>query len=225
VPATAAGTPLLAAQSLTLERGGRELFREISFAVGAGQLWQIEGANGAGKTSLIRILCGLSHHGFDGQVVRNAAQLYLGHQSAVKALLSPRENLALHVGGEGCHTDEQIIEALARVGLYGYEDVPSNTLSAGQQRRVNLARLYLSSAPLWLLDEPFTAIDKAGVEELQALLAAHVEAGGAVVMTSHQTLQVRCDVRFLRLGEHAYGDETSDERAHSTDVPGEGAPT
>ncbi|MEZ5573354.1 MAG: cytochrome c biogenesis heme-transporting ATPase CcmA [Halioglobus sp.] len=199
MPAGASGSPLLAAQSLSLVRGGRELFRELSFEVTAGQLWQIEGANGAGKTSLIRILCGLSRYGFEGRVERVAQQLYLGHQSAVKALLSPRENIALHVSGGGSYCDAQIEGALARVGLYGYEDVPSHTLSAGQHRRVNLARLYLSSAPMWLLDEPFTAIDKDGVDELQNALATHVNAGGAVVLTSHQPLQVRCDVQFLRL--------------------------
>ncbi|MCB1687791.1 MAG: cytochrome c biogenesis heme-transporting ATPase CcmA [Halioglobus sp.] len=192
--------PVLAARSLCLERGGRELFRELSFTICAGQLWQIEGANGAGKTSLLRILCGLSRYGFTGQVERFAPLLYLGHQSALKALLTPRENLAFHVSGEGCYGDEQIESALARVGLYGYEDVASHTLSAGQHRRVNLARLLLSDATLWLLDEPFTAIDKAGVDELQALLASHVAGGGAVVMTSHQALDVSCDVRYLNLG-------------------------
>jgi heme exporter protein A len=199
VPASAAGTPLLAVQSLGLARGGRELFRDLSFAVHGGQLWQIEGPNGAGKTSLIRILCGLARYGFEGHVQRPAAQLYLGHLPAVKALLTPRENLAWHVSGEGLYTDDQIESALALVGLYGCEDVPSHALSAGQQRRVNLARLFLSSAPVWLLDEPFTAIDKGGVDELQSLLAAHVAAGGAVLMTSHQTLQVSCDVRVLNL--------------------------
>ena len=87
------------------------------------------------------------------------------------------------------------------MGLYGYEDVPSHTLSAGQHRRVNLARLYLSDCPLWLLDEPFTAIDKTGIGELESLLVRHVEHGGAVVMTSHQTLQVSYEVRFLSLLE------------------------
>lgn len=203
MPASASGAPLLVAQSLGLVRGGRELFRELSFQINAGQLWQIEGANGAGKTSLLRILCGLSRYGFEGRVHRHAPLLYLGHQSAVKALLTPRENLAWHVSGESRHTDERIDAALAAVGLYGFEDVPSHTLSAGQHRRVNLARLLLSSSPLWLLDEPFTAIDKSGVEHLQALLAAHVAAGGAVVMTSHQALQVSCDVLFLNLGAAA----------------------
>lgn len=199
MPNSSSGTPVLAARSLCLDRGGRELFRDLSFEICAGQLWQIEGANGAGKTSLLRILSGLSRYGFEGQVERYAPQLYLGHQSAVKALLTPKENLAFHVSGDGCYAHQQIESALARVGLYGYEDVPSHTLSAGQHRRVNLARLLLSDASLWLLDEPFTAIDKAGVDELQALLAAHVEAGGAVIMTSHQSLDVRCDVLFLNL--------------------------
>lgn len=199
MPVGASGQPLLAAQSLGLERGGRELFRDLSFDVCAGQLWQIEGANGAGKTSLLRILCGLSRYGFEGRVRRHVPQLYLGHHSAVKALLSPRENLALHVNGEGSHTEGSIETALARVGLRGYEDVPSHTLSAGQHRRVNLARLFLSDAPLWLLDEPFTAIDRAGVEDLQNLLASHVCAGGSVVLTSHQALQVTCAIHTLNL--------------------------
>jgi len=199
VPASPAGAPLLAAESLSLTRGGRELFRDLSFAVHGGQLWQIEGPNGAGKTSLIRILCGLARYGFEGRVQRPLPLLYLGHQPAVKALLTPRENLAWHVSGEGPYADDQIESALARVGLYGYEDVPSHTLSAGQQRRVNLARLFLSRAPLWLLDEPFTAIDKGGVDALQAQLAAHVAGGGAVLMASHQVLRVSCEVRLLNL--------------------------
>ncbi len=200
MPGEISGSPVLAARSLCLERGGRELFRDLSFDICGGQLWQIEGANGAGKTSLLRILCGLSRYGFGGRVERRAPLLYLGHQSALKALLTPRENLALHVSGDGRYAGHQIESALARVGLYGYEDVASHTLSAGQHRRVNLARLLLSDAALWLLDEPFTAIDKAGVQELQALLGSHVAGGGAVVMTSHQALDVPCDVRYLNLG-------------------------
>jgi heme exporter protein A len=201
VPVGASGQPLLAAQSLGLVRGGRELFRELSFDVCAGQLWRIEGANGAGKTSLLRILCGLSRYGFEGSVQRQAAQLYIGHQPAVKALLTPRENLALHVSGDDRHTDDRIESALARVGLRGYEDVPSHTLSAGQHRRVNLARLFLSDAPVWLLDEPFTAIDRMGVEVLQDRLVSHAAAGGAVVLTSHQALQVSWEIHSLHLAQ------------------------
>ena len=199
MPTESAGAALLSAAGLSLERGGRELFRDLSFAVQPGQLVQIEGPNGAGKTSLLRILAGLSRYGFGGSVQRHAPQLYLGHHAAVKALLTPRENLAWHVAGECVHSDLEIESALERVGLYGYEDVPSMTLSAGQHRRVNLARLYLSSSPLWLLDEPFTAIDKTGVAELEQLLVTHVEGGGAVDMTSHQPLQVAYRVEYLSL--------------------------
>lgn len=166
-----------------------------------GHLVQIEGANGAGKTSLMRILAGLSRYGFEGTVERHAPLLYLGHHAAVKALLTPRENLAWHVAGEADHSDEEIEGALANVGLYGYEDVPSHALSAGQHRRVNLARLYLSRNPLWLLDEPFTAIDRGGVAELEALLVQHVERGGAVLLTSHQNLSVSYAVTSLSLAE------------------------
>jgi len=202
VPGSENGEPLLVAEQLSLERGGRELFRDLSFVVYPGRVVQVDGPNGAGKTSLLRILAGLSRYGFGGRVQRRARQLYLGHQSAVKALLTPRENLAWHVGGEGSHDEAAIGRALASVGLYGYEDVPSHALSAGQHRRVNLARLYLSDAPLWLLDEPFTAIDRQGVAALEELLEAHAERGGAAVLTSHQALQVvrRVELLSLRTG-------------------------
>jgi len=197
--------PLLAVQSLSLERGGRQLFEDLSFAVIAGQVLQIEGANGSGKTSLIRILAGLSRHGFEGSVVHSAPLLYLGHKAAVKGMLTPRENLAWHVGGEAQYTQQDIAGALEQVGLHGYEDVPSHSLSAGQQRRVNLARLYLSRAPLWLLDEPFTAIDKPGVAAIETLLVAHAQQGGAVVITSHQSLSVSYTVQRLNLLSGLHG--------------------
>ena len=148
-----------------------------------------------------RDICVATMKGAKSGKVRHTPLMYLGHQPAVKGLLSPRENLAWHVAGESQYSGREIEAALASVGLYGYEDVPSHALSAGQHRRVNLARLYLSRCPLWLLDEPFTAIDKAGVVELEALLVRHVESGGAVVMTSHQALQVTYEVRFLSLVE------------------------
>ena len=200
MPDTAAGGPLLAAKSLSLHRAGRELFAGLSFVVEEGELWQIAGDNGTGKTSLLRILCGLSRYGFAGEVERRVPQLYVGHHSAVKAMLTPRENLAWHVSGSFCAGTAGIDEALSAVGLYGYEDVPSHMLSAGQHRRVNLARLYLSDAPMWLLDEPFTAIDRNGVAALEALLDRHVSAGGAVIMTSHQPVMVSTPLKTLMLG-------------------------
>jgi heme exporter protein A len=191
--------PYLAADGLSLNRGGRQLFSSLCFNIEAGELIQVEGSNGAGKTSLIRILAGLSRYGFDGRVERNAAILYLGHNSAVKGMLTPRENLSWSVSGRGQYSIEEIDSALSKVGLYGYEDVPSNTLSAGQHRRVNLARLHLSDCPLWLLDEPFAAIDKAGVESLQELFVSHVENGGAILLTSHQALSTDKRVRSINL--------------------------
>ncbi len=194
-----AAEPLLSVEHLSLERGGRYLFQDLSFAVGPGQLFQVAGANGAGKTSLLRILAGLSRYGYEGDVQRHETPLYLGHLSAVKGLLSPRENLAWHVAGEQQYSAASIDEALAKVGLYGYEDVPSHTLSAGQHRRVNIARLFLTDRPLWLLDEPFTAIDTAGIDAIETLLGEHLQQGGAVVMTSHQPLRSLQRVQMLEL--------------------------
>ena len=200
-------TPFLAAENLSLSRGGRALFAGLSFEVGAGDLVQIEGRNGAGKTSLIRILAGLSRYGYRGRVERNEAILYLGHHSAVKELLSPRENLSWSVAGIGQYSIDEIDEALDKVGLFGYETTPSHALSAGQHRRVNLARLYLSDCPVWLLDEPFTAIDKDGVNNLEALFVAHVSNGGAIMVTSHQTLNLDYPVQSLTLSAPVEGDE------------------
>ena len=201
MPSAADTGPLLAVSDLSLTRGGRDLFSGLSFEVLPGQLIKLGGANGAGKTSLLRILAGLSRYGYEGRVERASPQLYLGHQAAVKSLLSPRENLAWHVDGQGRYSGDQVDLALKKVGLYGYEDVPSHNLSAGQHRRVNLARLYLSDCSLWLLDEPFTAIDRDGVASLEALIVEHVRSGGAAVLTSHQALSVDYPVQVLSLTE------------------------
>ncbi|MEM6580420.1 MAG: cytochrome c biogenesis heme-transporting ATPase CcmA [Pseudomonadota bacterium] len=202
---TAKSACLLKASNLSMERGGRELFVNLSFAVTDGEIVQIEGANGAGKTSLLRVLAGLARYGYGGSVQRSSSLMYLGHQPGVKALLSPRENLAWHVSGRGKHSKQEIDAALAAVGLYGYEDAPCNTLSAGQLRRVNLARLYLPAPTLWLLDEPFTAIDKTGVAELETRMGVHAKAGGAVVLTSHQRITMDHAVRSINLQEVGQG--------------------
>jgi heme exporter protein A len=196
----ASAAPLLEVRRLSVERGGRQLFTEFSLTVARGELIHVRGANGAGKTTLLRILAGLSRHGFDGAVTAHVPRLFLGHQHAVKGLLSPRENLAWHPGGESAGSIERIDAALAAVGLYGYEDLPAAQLSAGQQRRVNLARLYLSERRLWLLDEPFTAIDVDGVAQLAARFAAHAAGGGAVVLSSHQALPAEHAVRIVDIG-------------------------
>ena len=195
--------PLLAVNDLQLERGGRVLLDNFSLQVSAGELVQVEGANGAGKTTLLRSLAGLSELGQQGGVVRHCEQmLYLGHKPGIKQLLTASENLAWF-----CHTygiaTAGIDQALARVGLDGYQDVQCQSMSAGQQRRVSLARLYLSEADLWLLDEPFTAIDRAGVAALTQTLLERVQAGGAIIFTSHQELAVDFPLRRVVLGTQA----------------------
>lgn len=211
---TTTSQQLLQADKLFCERDDRILFNELSLTVEAGEIVQIEGPNGSGKTTLLRILSGLSAN-YEGDIFWRgeprsrvedqfrAETLFLGHQAGVKALLTPEENLTwlvtLHPALDA--SLEARAEALAAVGLHGFEDVPCHTLSAGQNRRVSLARLYLSRAPLWILDEPFTAIDKQGVAEQEALLAAQVARGGSVVMTTHQDLSDSLPVRCIRLGD------------------------
>ncbi|MDX1589334.1 MAG: cytochrome c biogenesis heme-transporting ATPase CcmA [Oleiphilaceae bacterium] len=190
---------LLQTRGLGCERDERQLFQGLDLSVHSSSLIRVTGPNGAGKTTLLRILCGL--HGFyQGQLywrgqplasVREsflANLLYLGHNPGVNAALTATENLSAAVGAQQPVTRRQCEQALVWSGLAGYEDVPCRHLSAGQRRRVALARLYLSGAPLWILDEPFTALDREGVASLEALLAARAEAGGAVVLTTHHRL-------------------------------------
>ncbi len=192
---------LLSTHELCLERGGRQLVHKLNLEVAAGELVLVEGANGAGKTTLLRSLAGLSTIGLSGDIQRHSDQLlFLGHKAGVKQLLTARENLAWYCDSHRV-PHEGIDAALEQVGLYGYEAVLCQHMSAGQQRRVNLARLYLSRDDLWLLDEPFTAIDKEGVKALTQTLVARVQAGAAVIMASHQDLPLDYPLRRLQLGE------------------------
>lgn len=208
-------SPLLEAQALGCERDGRPLFENLSFALGAGEMLQIAGPNGSGKTSLLRLLSGLMQPS-DGQVLLDgqplararatqagASLLWIGHAAGIKGLLTAEENLAWLCALQAPASAEQIREALARVGLRGFEDVPCHTLSAGQQRRVGLARLHLPAPKLWLLDEPFTALDRQAVADLEEHLVRHCEAGGAAVLTTHHALARKpATFRELDLGQH-----------------------
>lgn len=188
---------MLEAADLRCERGGRVLFERLSFRLAAGEFLRVSGANGSGKTSLLRVLCGLLTPSrgsvrWKGEPVaalreEYARQLvYLGHAPAVKGDLTAEENLSIACTLAGLAASRDAVKsALARFALP--DDVPVRRLSQGQRRRAALARLALSGAvPLWLLDEPFAALDAEGIERLGALLSGHAEKGGAIVFTTHQ---------------------------------------
>lgn len=188
---------MLEAADLRCERGGRVLFERLSFRLAAGEFLRVSGANGSGKTSLLRVLCGLLTPSrgsvrWKGEPVaalreEYARQLvYLGHAPAVKGDLTAEENLSIACTLAGVAASRDAVKsALARFALP--DDVPVRRLSQGQRRRAALARLALSGGvPLWLLDEPFAALDAEGIERLGALLSGHAEKGGAIVFTTHQ---------------------------------------
>jgi heme exporter protein A len=200
--------PLLTANQLTCIREDRLLFEHLSLSIHAGEIIQIEGPNGAGKTSLLRILAGLSYP-YEGQVLFNGINivqqresyyqqlLYLGHLAGVKGEMTAEENLAFNLALSGVHPDNAE-QALQQVNLLGFEDALASHLSAGQHRRIALARLYQTTAKLWILDEPFTAIDKQGVFALEQLLLQHTANGGAVILTTHQDLSIPSE-RYQRI--------------------------
>ncbi|QFS86542.1 MULTISPECIES: cytochrome c biogenesis heme-transporting ATPase CcmA [unclassified Marinobacter] len=193
--------PLLQAVDLECERDERLLFQNLSFSIVPGTLTRVEGPNGSGKTTLLRILAGLND-AWSGDILwcgqprghdresfhRNT--LYLGHRPGIKPLLTPMENLRALMAGRRPVNDEVLAQALAGTGLAGYEHVPCRNLSAGQQRRVALARLLIADEPLWLLDEVFTAIDADGVQAIETLLRQRAAEGGAILVTTHHDLQV-----------------------------------
>jgi heme exporter protein A len=178
---------LLEARDLSIHKGLRQLLKDVTLRVEPGDIWQLTGGNGIGKTSLLRSFARLASIEVYGDLSRCDDVLYTGHSAALKGAITPRQNLKYHPSGLCMAKDSEIDEALAAVGLSGYENALTARLSAGQKRRVALARLFLPSGRLWLLDEPFTAIDVAGVAVLEQRFKAHAQAGGAVVFTSHQS--------------------------------------
>ncbi len=193
---------MLTAHGLSCIRGERRLFAGLDLAVGAGEWLHVQGENGAGKTSLLRILAGLSPPAageirWRGELTRTLAEdfrrelLFLGHHSAVKEELTPLENLTFAAALDGARLDgAAALRALARFGLRGREDLPVRFLSAGQKRRVLLARLTVRKATLWILDEPFIALDVRAIEMLSGLIVEHVTNGGIAILTSHQSIPV-----------------------------------
>jgi len=205
--------PMLEAFDLTCVRGDRCLFRALHTAVAPGQLLLVEGENGAGKTSLLRILAGLGLPAlgrvlWKGQPIARQREaygqslLYLGHLGALKDELSPTENLVAdaRIAGLPDIGTEQVQHALDRMGLRRVADLPVRVLSAGQRRRAALTRLLLAPPPLWVLDEPFTALDSAAVDLLCRTLEAHLAQGGMAVLTSHQPVPLHsASTQRLRL--------------------------
>ena len=203
---------MLEADNLECVRGDRRLFAGVGFRVAAGELLYLQGKNGAGKTSLLRMLIGLRPPEagtirWKGEPIRvlgdefRADLCYLGHQNAIKEELTPLENLlaAARLAEEDLSEDDAL-DALEQVGLAGREDLACKYLSQGQKRRVALARLVKEKRPLWILDEPFVALDVAAVEWLAGLIGAHLQRGGVAVMTTHQAVDIPAGaVRELRL--------------------------
>ena len=187
-------TPLLAVDGLLFARNDVPVFGPLQFTVGANEALLVQGGNGAGKTTLLRVLAGLLRADAgevriegDGADVWSRARhmAYLGHLAGLKADLSALQNLEFLCGLHGRRSSQQPEAAMAMVGLAGFEDAPLRTLSAGQKKRLGLARLWLSPAPLWLLDEPYANLDLEGIHLVNRMVQAHLEEGGAALITTH----------------------------------------
>ena len=199
-------------KDIACSRRDNLLFRDVSFCLGAGGLLQINGANGSGKSSLLQICAGLIPAGA-GQVLWNGQPAerhralfqgnlcYVGHQNGLKAALTTGENLRVMRRLHGARQDTNCNAILERLGLSGMEDMVSGRLSAGQQRRLALGRLLMSPAELWLLDEPFNALDEAGKGIMEALIIGHCQNGGMAIFASHQDMAIHdYPLTQIRLG-------------------------
>ncbi|BAO43464.1 cytochrome c biogenesis heme-transporting ATPase CcmA [Thiolapillus brandeum] len=198
---------------LQCTRGDRHLFSGVDFTLSEGELLHLHGHNGSGKTTLLRTLCGLvsptqGEVCWRGTPIRRqrdeyaAELLYLGHKNGLKDDLTGIENLLMACRMSGLKVaEDQAWNVLEKMGLRGHEDLPARVLSQGQQKRVALARLLLSRAPLWILDEPFVGLDIAAVALLEKVVADHVAGGGLAVLTTHQEVALTSGkVKRLRLG-------------------------
>ena len=189
------GNAIFRGDRLACERGGRLVFARLDFSLVAGEMLVLRGANGSGKSTLLRVMAGLTPvlsgeiRWGDGPILtdrlaHNSRCHYVGHQDALKPVLTVRQNLQLWQSLRG-GTPERIDQALEQLGIARLADLPARLLSAGQRRRLALARLVAIAAPLWLLDEPATALDADGAARLEQILRDHLAGGGRVVLSSH----------------------------------------
>ena len=201
-------TRQLQGENLSCTRDDRELFTNLDFAVQAGQVLLLEGNNGSGKTSLLRIICGFrepdtGNVSWCGEEIPHSQyysdMAYVGHLDGIKKELTVQENLRLSLA-LGQSGKLSIQQALEKVQLVGYEDTLIQALSAGQKRRLSLARLLITHNVLWILDEPFTSLDKQGIALIESLMVEHCANGGMIVMTSHHDISLQSvDVQSIRL--------------------------
>ena len=205
---------VLEASALVCARGGRTLFNNVAFTLAGGTLLHVAGANGSGKTSLLRIVCGLSTPDsgelrWRGESMRKVREeywrhlIYVGHANALKDDLTALENLKFAAALAGFNVEPDIAAAaLDQFGVAQCGHLPARVLSQGQRKRVALSRLALAPrGGLWVLDEPFSALDVDAVEHLRALIAAQLAGGGAVIFTTHQEVAIAAAVRItVRLG-------------------------
>ncbi len=204
---------MLEVADLECVRGDRRLFTQLSFSLSGGELLYLYGHNGSGKTTLMRAICGLLQPTagdirWEGESIRELSDeytrevVYIGHKNGIKDDLTALENLRILSTLDGVHmSEDQAWDALDRIGLRGFEDLPTQVLSQGQKRRVALARLLAHQAKFWILDEPFTALDKAAVALLQQVIRDHLDSGGMAMLTTHQEVKLtEGQVKQLQLG-------------------------